>query len=174
VQPLVSAFAFPRRNTSVNTSARQVKLSFADNLFINVMPPRPGDGNGSDRIENHPDLSAALKQCARLRRKFLRYFVEGTFIGDCILSRACRNAHVASYVLGKKALVIVVNKGRRRVVRPVCNIRAWLDSRSEQYVAKLYDEAGKLRRTVGVSRSRPISTHALSAWEIGVIEIMPK
>ena len=73
-------------------------------LFRSVQPRKPDDINGSDSIKNHPALSQALRQCAKLRARFLSWFVDGTFIGDCILTEPCPEAVVAAYVLPDKEI----------------------------------------------------------------------
>ena len=65
--PLTSVFPAPRVNMNVDASAAEAKNAFAYNRYANVQPRRPDDTNGSDLIENHAELSRALKECARLR-----------------------------------------------------------------------------------------------------------
>jgi hypothetical protein len=102
---LVSLLPSPRINLNIDRSVSEAKVGFADNLYLNVYPRKPDGVNGSDYISNHPALSKALKQCARLRKQFLNYFVKGTFIGDCILSEDPTDIHVSAYVLPKSMLV---------------------------------------------------------------------
>ncbi len=73
---LTSLLPAPRININIDRSVAEVKCGFADNLYLNVWPRKPDGINGSDYISNHPALSKSLKQCARLRKQFLNYFVE--------------------------------------------------------------------------------------------------
>ena len=82
-----------------------------DNLYLNLMPSKPEGTNGSGLIASYPGLGRALKQCVRLREKFLRYFTEGTLIGDCLLSEENAGIHVAESVLPGKWPLIVFNHG---------------------------------------------------------------
>ena len=85
-RPLSSVFSAPRMNYCIDSSPMSVKAGFADNLYLCIMPRKPESTNGSDSIVNYPAFSKALKQCASLRERFLRYFTEGELIGDCLLS----------------------------------------------------------------------------------------
>src|SRR4029078_11936067 len=101
---LLGLLPSPRINLNIDVSVSEPKVGFADNFYLNVYPRKPDGVNGSDDISNHPALSRALKQCARLRKQFLNYFVNGTFIGDCILSKSCADAHISTYILPKSML----------------------------------------------------------------------
>ena len=70
-RPLISAYPAPRLNINIDRSPRDVRLGFMDNLYLNLMPSKPGGTNGSGLIASYPELSQALKQCTRLRAKFL-------------------------------------------------------------------------------------------------------
>ncbi len=125
-EPVTSVFPTPRVNLNVDTSAEEVKYAFATNRYVNVQPRKPDGANGTDWIASHRELSAALKQCAKLRRQFLAYFVEGTLVAECILREPCPDAVVAGYVLPDKALVVVVNRGAKREIALRCDPRPWL------------------------------------------------
>ena len=176
LQPITSAFPGPRINANIDASPEEVKCCFVRNRFMNLQPRRPDDVNGSDLIENHPELSRALKQCARLRAQFLPYFVDGTFIGDCILSEPCSDAIVAGYVLPDKLLVVVLNTaaGKREVAFP-CDPRPWLESPAGKYEIQKYDGEGKLYATAKLLEgSIPVTTGALEHLGISLFEIIPK
>ena len=68
-QAFINAFPAPRPNVNINRSVAQTKFAFMDNLFMNVWPSKPDNINGSERIENVPALSQALKQCWNLRQQ---------------------------------------------------------------------------------------------------------
>ena len=112
-----------------------------------MFPRKKESANGSDWISNYPDLSKALKQCAGLRKTFLPYFLDGTLIGDCILSQPCPATHVTAYALHDRALLILINKCGSRQVDFECDLGPWVKSSSGRYEAKSYNEDGKLLGT---------------------------
>ncbi|MEP6662700.1 MAG: hypothetical protein ABJC04_03450, partial [Verrucomicrobiota bacterium] len=129
---LTSVLPTPRVDAIVSQSALAVKKSFADNLYLNIFPRKKGSINGSDLIEPYPELSKALKQCAKLKKQFLPYFTEGTLIGDCILSSQCKGAHVSAYVSGDKLLMLLINEGEPRKVEFQSNLSSWLTGKKWQ------------------------------------------
>ena len=137
-----SVFPAPRINSCISYSPLAVKKAFADSLYLNLMPRKKESVNGSDYITNYPDLGKALKQCARLRQRFLRYFTEGTLIGDCILAEPCPGTHVTAYVLPDRALMVLINEGAARQVPINCDLGAWVRSASGKYEARCLDEEG--------------------------------
>ncbi len=145
---LLSSLKGPRINLNIDQSLLDVKRGFADNLYLNVYPRKPDGVNGSDYISNHQELSKALKQCTRLRKQFLNYFVNGTFIGDCLLSNDCADAHVSAYTLPKSMLVIVFNKGLEKEIDFQSNIQPWLKSSRGRYQVKEYDDGTLIKTTV--------------------------
>ena len=146
--PCTSVFPAPRVNSCVSSSGLTVKCCFADNLYLNVMPRKQESINGSDWIANHAELSAALKQCARLKKQFLRYFLDATLIGNCILSQECAGGHVAAYVLKDRVLMILVNQGGKQSLGFDCSLAPWIPSQSRRYTAASYDADGQLVSTV--------------------------
>ena len=108
-------------------------MAFADNLYLNLMPKRPDDFNGTKLLSEEPELAEAVRGVARLRRKFLPYFTDGVFLSESVLARpACRFVHtnttgerggalfragkfeyppilVRGYRLAQKLLIIVLN-----------------------------------------------------------------
>ena len=149
--PYLNAVRYPRINCNVEREARVVKMAFADGLFINAMPKQPEATNGTKLISEEPELAAALRQVAALRRQFLPYFVEGNFLGESVLSRpVCRfvrskmdgeiggalsnpgkfeypDIFVRGHQLRNKLLIVVLNNSN--VARPVeipSNLGLWL------------------------------------------------
>ena len=164
----------PRINLNIDRSVSEAKVGFADNLYLNVYPRKPDGVNGSDYISNHPELSKALKQCARLRKQFLNYFVNGTFIADCLLSKDCSDAHVSAYTLPKSMLVIVINKKDKREITFQSNIRPWLKSATGRYRIKEYDD-GALIKTTGISKSQwSQKTPTMNNLDICLFELIPE
>jgi hypothetical protein len=164
-----SVFPTPRINCCVSFSPLVVKKAFADNLFLNVMPRKKESANASDRISSYPELSKALKQCAGLRKTFLPYFLDGTLIGDCILSQPCPGTHVTAYVLPKSVLMIVINQGGERKVPFACNLDPWL--KADRYEIKAFDENGKLLGTSKTGSEWHAETKMLESGEMTLFEI---
>jgi hypothetical protein len=174
-QPMTSVFPAPRINVNIDTSPAEVKHYFAQNRYLNVEPRKPDDINGSDLIENHSELSKALKQCATLRVKFLPYFLDGHLIGDCILREPCAQALVTAYVLPDKILVIAVNQGPAQKIVLRCDPQAWLASASGRYAVKSYDGAGRLLETADLpADSRQLTTPVLENLDIALFELLPR
>ncbi len=148
-----------------------MKRAFLDNLYLTVFPRKANSVNGSDWIRNHPELSAALKQCARLRKQFLPYFTEGTFIGNCILTEWPNAAAVSAYVLPDKLLMIVMNEGAEREITIKLDIAQWLVSPSHRYEMKVYDNNGGLIHTKELSsRTRTLTTPWLRNMDFAIYE----
>lgn len=140
-RPVISALpGGPRINWSIDRSASETRMRFADNYFLNVYPRKKDRVNGSDLISNHPQLAAALKQAARLRKQFLNYFVDGSFVADCILPAEDKDIHVSSYVLPKSMMVIVINKKAKRPVNFTAILDPWLKSANGRYKVKEYND----------------------------------
>lgn len=162
----------PRINLNIDRSVSEAKVGFADNLYLNVYPRKPDGVNGSDYISNHPELSTALKQCARLRKQFLNYFVNGTFIADCLLSKDCPHAHVSAYTLPKSMLVIVINKGNEKEITFESEIKPWLKSPTGRYKIKEYFDGSLIKITVIGKSKWTQKTHAMKNMDICMYEVI--
>jgi len=168
-----SVFPAPRVNINIDKSAADVKHSFMDNLYLNVMPRREGGTNGSARISEFPELSSALKQCARLRQEFLPYFCEGVLIGNCILQQPVPNTHVVAYVLPHRILVMALNEASEtRDVALACDLQSWITADSHSLVVKMWDERGEHMSTEpldlqhSVLHAQRLGSGELALWEI--------
>ena len=171
---LISLLPAPRININIDRSLADAKRGFADNLYLNVWPRKPDGINGSDYISNHPELSEALKQCARLRKQFLDYFVSGTFVADCLLSKKSADAHVSTYVLPKSMLVIVINKAGKKEITFDSDIEPWLKSVTGRYKIKHYID-GKLLKTTSISKPKWIQkTPVMNNLDICLYEVIPE
>lgn len=166
-----SVFPAPRINSCITFSPLAVKQAFADNLYLNISPRKKESANGSDWIANYPELSKALKQCAGLRKTFLRFFLDGTLIGDCILSKPSPAAHITAYVLHDRAIVILINTGGSRQVDFECDLGPWVKSKSGRYEAKSYGEDGKLLDTVKIGGAWKGKTPLLENAQMVVYEL---
>ena len=171
---LISSLQGPRINLNIDRSVSEAKIGFADNLYLNIWTRKPDGINGSDYIYNHPELSSALKQCARLRKQFLNYFVNGTFIADCLLSKDCPDAHVSAYTLPKSMLVIVINKKNKKEITFRSNIEPWLKSVTGRYKIKQYDD-GTLTKTTSINKSQwTQKTPLMKTLDICMYELVPE
>ena len=163
--PYTAALGYPRINTNIGSSARVTKMAFADNLYINAMPKRPNQPNGSKTIGEEAELSAALKEVAPLRSRFLEYFTDGDYLGDSFLSRPVARfvrkedsssvggggnpgpfeyppVMIRGYRLKGRMLVIVLNnEDKPREVTFECNLPLWLPGASTCRI-KAYDRRG--------------------------------
>ncbi len=143
-RPFVSAFPTPRLNVNISECPTTVRLSFMDNQYLNLMPSRPNDVNGTAMLAEYPELSTAVKQCAQLRKQFLPYFVEGEMIGECVLAEECPGMHVTAYVLPKSLLMIALKreeKGEATTLK--AGLKPWLTSASGKYQVKTYAMDGR-------------------------------
>jgi hypothetical protein len=169
--PLLNVLRAPRLNCNVEDSPRVVKKAFSDGLYLNVMPRKPDAAAGSALISSQPEMAKALKEVASLRKQFLPFFVEGTFIGESVLSKRT-SAFVRGHTLDKKLLIIVLNdQAKTEKVTVSSDISLWLRS-TQSYVSKYYDSAGRLVRTAsGTGRQWSSSTDLLQPDELALFEI---
>jgi hypothetical protein len=166
-----SVFPAPRVNPNINTSAVEAKYCFMDNLYMNVMPRRPGSTNGSAAIAEYPELSKSLKTCAKLRKHFLRYFVEGTLVGDCGLSEECPESHVNAFVLPDRVLMILLNEGPRGAKRLAYDWTPWLASAKSGCEVTVYNEGGDVVAASSVEqRAGVLTTRDLDKHEMTLVE----
>ena len=174
-EALLSAFSAPRVNVHVNTNPASVKWAFANNLYMNVWPSRPDNINGSARVGDYPELSAALQQCAELRKRFLRYFTEGTLIGDCApTGDPPPGVFVATYVLGDRALTIVLNREARTRVPLELDISPWLGRDPSRCTVRTYSDAGRLVSEADVQGHRWPVTAELDHLGMALYECVVK
>jgi hypothetical protein len=151
-----------------------VKKAFADNLYMNIFPRKAESINGSDYISNYPDLSQALKQCARLKKQFLPYFVEGTLVGDCLLTKPLNGAHVCSYTLPDRALMVFINTSPSRInIECDVNLAPWIRVAAE-YEIKQYDENGKQICSTKTEAAWHGTLKSLEPGEMALIECTGK
>jgi hypothetical protein len=198
--PYINALGIPRLNCNIESDPRVVKMAFAENLYLNLMPKIPDDNNGTKLLSQEPELARALLEVAPLRRKFLAYFIDGVALGECILAKpACRYVRenlsgeiggalfrapkfefpavfVRSYQLGNKLLLIVLNNGDRpREVELTCNLSLWLPA-DRPYRVHHLDRTGEVIRTETLARDRSdapqtIRTRSLKPLELGLLEV---
>ena len=118
-----------------------------------MLPSNPDQPNCTALISERPALSAALKEAASLRKQFLPFFVEGTFLGDSVLSRPS-SAFIRAYQLSTKLLIIVLNDQiQPQSAAFTSDLSLWLP-RSGSYEVQSFDSGGRLLETGSVSGSR--------------------
>jgi hypothetical protein len=169
--PILNVLRAPRLNCNVEDSTRVVKKAFSDGLYLNVMPRRPDEENGSALISSQPEMANALDEVASLRKQFLPFFVDGTFIGDSVLSRRTLG-FVRGYTFNKKLLIIVLNDQEKTAQVTVnSDLSLWLPA-THSYATKHYDSGGRLlgtKRSTGTMWS--VRTDMLQPNELNVFEI---
>jgi hypothetical protein len=174
LQALTSVLPVPRINCNVSSSPLVVKQAFADSLYLNVQPRKPESLNGTDTIASRPAMSKALKQCAGLRKQFLSYFVDGALIGDCIFTKPCPETHTCAYVLGDRAIIVLINLGKKRSIAFDVDMAPWTNSPSGRYEVKEYNADGKCISTEEAPAKWSSKTKVLEPEELTVVELVAK
>ena len=104
------------------------------------------------------------------RREFEFYLQDA----DTVFLVAVSEAHVAGYILPDRALLLVLNRGGKRLVPFQCDLAPWLNSREGRYTVTQYDSTGGLTTTHRLNgrlwKSEAISMEPL---EIALFEIRP-
>lgn len=171
-----TSFPAPRMNYNINRNWQQIKYAFMDNSYLDVMPSKPDDANGTAWIREYPEISRVLKQCAGLRHQFLTYFTDGTLIGECLLKEPSHETHVNAYVLPDRVLLMVMNTGDRS--RPVdfkIDLEPWLKSATAKYEVRSYDQYGKNRTSNTITNNVYAGkTSTLGSYEIEILEFIKK
>jgi len=196
--PILNVLRSPRFNCNVESSARVVKMAFCDGLYINAIPKKPNLPNDTALISEQPELSASLKEVAALRKQFLPYFVEGTFIGDSVLSEPVARfvpnpeystdwvgggitelgtfrfppIFVRGHKLNSRLLIIVLNNSENaQEVTFKTDFALWLP-RKETYQVKSYDSRGTLLQTTRSEGSQWVGqTRMMQFLELVLFEI---
>lgn len=141
--PLLNIYRTPRFNCNVEDSVLDVKRGFCEGLYLNVMPVKPDQPNGTALIGDIPHLSAAVKQARGLRRQFLPFFVEGHALGESVLHRPA-SAFVRAHQLGNRLFIAVLNdREQAQSVSLQSRLELWLP-RARGYSVQYYDDSGRL------------------------------
>jgi hypothetical protein len=168
--PALNVLHSPRLNCNVEDSILVAKKCFAEGLYLNVMPKKPDEASASAWISENPPLSAALQELAGLRKQFLPYFVDGTPIGEAVLSESA-SGFVRAYLLGPRLLVIVLNdRGNRRQIPIQSNLELWLPT-AHSYQVKYYNAQGKLLETSSETSQWFAATRPLEPMEMALFEV---
>lgn len=201
--PFQNVIKFPRLSVNVAKSPRIVKMAFAEGLYLNVMPSKPKQPNGSAWIKDDIQFSKALVTAANLRTdaKFLPYFTEGVAIGDSILTKAPerfvrknKNNHIGGATLkmpaleypasfirahyleaSKKILLVILNNANTsRSISFSPDITGWV---APSVRTLSYTEDGKLNPSAcAISKSGNTwqgQTKILAPLEMVICEISP-
>jgi hypothetical protein len=149
--PISSVVPLPRVDAYVGESPLSVKRAFAEGRYLKVLPHTPDQIFGNALIGDFPELSAALKKVAALRRQFLPFFADGTYLGDSVLSEP--SGFVRGYQLGRKLFIIVLNDqpSAKQIIVP-SDLDLWLPEASK-FQVQYYDATGRLVRDTPVSGS---------------------
>ncbi|MCK9411036.1 MAG: hypothetical protein M0Q53_01965 [Prolixibacteraceae bacterium] len=172
---ITSAFPSPRINSCISSSPQAVKKAFADNLYMNLFPRKAESINGSDYIANYPELSKALKQCAKLKKQFLPYFTEGDLVGDCLLSKPLPGVHTCAYALPDRAVMIIINTSLpKQTVEFDVKLASWIKSASGKYEMRQYNENGELVASTSVKGACHMKSKSLEINEMALFEMIGK
>jgi len=172
---LTSAFPSPRINSCISSSPLAVKKAFADNLYMNIFPRKAESINGSDYISNYPDLSKALKQCAKLKKQFLPYFTEGELIGECLLTKPLKEIQTCAYTLPDRAIMIIINTtNQKQTFEFGLNLAPWIQSNGGKYKTKQYNENGEIVSEAQVNATCRLKIKNLKIHEMTLFEFIKK
>lgn len=142
---------------------------------MNIIPRKPESVNGSDYISNYPDMSKALKQCAKLKKQFLPYFTDGDLVGDCLLAKPIKESHICAYTLPDRAIMVVINTSAHpKVVDFDVDLAPWIKSVTGNFEVRQYDEDGKLVSTTLANAGWHGKSKNLEPNEMTVIEFQGK
>ncbi|MFB3902534.1 MAG: hypothetical protein ACE15E_03715 [Acidobacteriota bacterium] len=169
--PVLNVLKAPRLNCDVEDSPLVVKKAFSEGLYLNVMPIKPDQPNGTALVSEVPPLADALKQVAALRKQFLPYFVNGHGLGSSVLT-GVSPYFVRAHQLDDRLLIAVLND-QERAGRAVLqsDLSLWLPE-SKAYVVKYYDSRGRLLRTsISTSRLWHGATDELRPVDLAFFEI---
>ena len=120
------------------------------------------------------ELSGSRNRTLRLRKQFLDYFVNGTFIGDCVLSKDTPGAHVSSYTLPNSLLIIVINKEDKRSLTIESNLEPWLKSPSGKYKITEFVSGNRTKTTINNTSQWVHKTPEMNNLEIRIYELTPE
>jgi hypothetical protein len=145
--PVLNVMRTPRLNIGIDDSPLILKKAFCDGMYLNVRPRKLDKPNGTALISEKPEISAALKEVAHLRRQFLNYFVKGHVLGNSVLS-APASVFVCGHQLPGKLLIIILNDQNQPCeVSLQSNLDLWLPV-VNSYEVKYYNSQGNLLQTI--------------------------
>lgn len=169
--PITNVLHAPRISCNVESSPLVVAKCFADGLYMNVMPRQPDAPNGTALISEKPELARAVSEASKLRKQFLQYFTDGTFIGDSVLS-APSEGFVRGYRLKDRLLVIVLNDAAGpKAVNVDSDLALWLPPASSYKVTR-YDDHGSSMGSARVATAKWSTTiQSLAGGRLAFFEI---
>lgn len=169
--PVTNLMATPRLNCNIEDSPQVVKAAFMSNLWLNVMPRKPDQPNGTALIGEKPAMAAAVKQVAALRKQFLPYFVEGTFIGDSVLAGPI-GGYAQAYQMPDKLLIIVMNnQPQPQAITMTSDLSLWLPKASK-YTVNWFDGQGKAVKSESTTDSHlKLTTGVMASLDLVLIVV---
>lgn len=182
--PTTNVFRTPRWNCNIEDSPRIVKAGAIDNMMLNVMPRKPDQPNGTALISEKPELAKALKEMAAIRKQFLPYFTEGTFIGDAVMAEPSP-FFIRGYQLAGKAgkgfddfahldhlLIFVMNNQPQAMPVTFKTRLDWWLPATTTYTLQSFDAAGHLKESwIHSDKTLTLTTPTLQPLEIAVYDI---
>ena len=138
-----------------------------------MWPSKPDGINGSERIENVPELSKTLKVCAGLRGQFLPYFTEGVLIGNCLLTEPSPGVRLAAYVRSDRVLAIVLNQGADGPLSFRYDLAPWVAGHGT-FAQTQFHQSGRRLTSGDVPASGAFQTPNLRHLEMMVVEFVAK
>lgn len=182
--PASSVLRTPRPNCNIEDSPRIVKAGAIDNMFLNVMPRKPDQPNGTALISDKPALSAAVREVAKMRAAYLDFFAEGTLLGESVLTEPAPAFVRAYHLAGKPGtgwndwrhrdhlLIFVMNNqaGPARIDLST-QLDLWLPP-ARTYTLQLLSSTGALAETwTHETPALRLTTRELAPLEIAVYDI---
>ncbi len=148
-----------RPQINVDSNAVAAKYCFMDNVMMNVYPSKPDNVNGSALIAEYPELSKAVKQCAKLRKIYLDYFLNAKNVGDCVLAKDAVGARVTGYVKEDRALLYAVKHNDADAVL-VPDLAPFMTAGTLELTVR--DADNRLVKTVTLKNGEPLTLEGAS------------
>jgi hypothetical protein len=147
--PILSVLKTPRPNCIVEDSPLTAMQAFADGMYLNIFPRKPGQANGSALIAECPELSRKLVTLAGRRQQFRNYFTGGSLVGESVLGAPSR-LFVRGHLLGDRMLVIVINPKKESISESLSlALHRWLTG--GKYTLTMFNAAGAVLRRKGIT-----------------------
>lgn len=141
--PVLNVLHTPRLNCNVDHSILEAEKCFSTGLYLNLMPRKPDQANGSSLLGDFPDFAQNIKRLANLRKQFLPFFIDGTYLGDSILRHAAIG-FVSAHQLGNRLLIFIINDTPQATAIFIpTDLAMWLP-KAQSYRVSTYSADGQL------------------------------
>ena len=168
--PVLNVLGSPRLNCNIDHSILEAEKCFSAGLYLNLMPRKPDQANGSSLLGEYPAFAENIKRLAALRKQFLSFFRNGVYLGDSI-RRQSAAGFVASYQLDNRILVIVVNDTPKTTALDVsADLRIWLPN-ARTFRVTTYSGSGRQGPTTRTGPNWRARTPVLAPANMAVFEI---